>query len=283
MKDLIWTTEKIKVSELMKLDINPRKISENKKKKLADSLEKFNLVEIPAINKDHTIIGGNQRVTALILTGRCEVLLIFALMHLIGHSNFFIHLNPIKMKNFIFLFLGVLTFSVGAIASPPSFSPPDIASIYSPDDCIVQVAQSQIGVREATGNNDGQYVENYLAATGLSKGYAWCAAFVVWTHQHCDRFITASAWSPDLFPAGRTIYHIGNFRLAALQPGDVFGIYFKNKQRIAHVGLVYKWLPGKHFNTIEGNTNGAGSREGDGVYVKMRLKSQIYKTSRWTC
>ena len=54
------------------MDINPRKISETKKQKLVESLERFNLVEIPAVNTDMQIIGGNQRVTALMLVGRGE-------------------------------------------------------------------------------------------------------------------------------------------------------------------------------------------------------------------
>jgi len=69
-KKLHWITKKVKVSDLLQLDINPRKISEQKKQKLIESLEKFDLVEIPAINTDMQIIGGNQRVTALMLVGR---------------------------------------------------------------------------------------------------------------------------------------------------------------------------------------------------------------------
>lgn len=69
---LKWETKKVKVKDLVQLDINPRKISEDKKQKLVESLEKFNLVEIPAVNTDLQIIGGNQRVTALLLVGRGE-------------------------------------------------------------------------------------------------------------------------------------------------------------------------------------------------------------------
>ena len=44
--------------------------------------------------------------------------------------------------------------------------------------CIAETYTSQIGVREATGRNDGKQVELYLKSVGLGKGYAWCAAFV---------------------------------------------------------------------------------------------------------
>ena len=46
--------------------------SEKEKQQLIKSIEKFNLAEIPAINKDNTIISGHQRIKALQLIGRGE-------------------------------------------------------------------------------------------------------------------------------------------------------------------------------------------------------------------
>lgn len=74
-KQLEWTTEKRKVNEVLPLEFNPRKITEAKRKKLIQSLEKFNLAEIPAINKDNTVISGNQRLKALQLMGRGDELI----------------------------------------------------------------------------------------------------------------------------------------------------------------------------------------------------------------
>lgn len=69
-KKLEWLTEQRKVNDLLPLDINPRKISEHKKQTLIKSIDKFNLAEIPAINKDNTIIAGHQRISALQIIGR---------------------------------------------------------------------------------------------------------------------------------------------------------------------------------------------------------------------
>jgi len=69
---LKWETRKVKVKDLVQLDINPRKISDAMKQKLAESLSKFNLVEIPAVNTDMKIIGGNQRVMTLLMADRGE-------------------------------------------------------------------------------------------------------------------------------------------------------------------------------------------------------------------
>lgn len=61
---------------------------------------------------------------------------------------------------------------------------------------------------------------------------------------------------------------------------DVFGLYFPEKGRIAHVGFIETW-GAKTVTTVEGNTNEAGSREGDGVYRKIRLTRQIYAVARY--
>lgn len=67
---LEWYTEKRKVSDLIPYEYNPRKRTPERIQKLKESLEKFNLVEIPAINLDNMIIAGHQRVFVLYEIGR---------------------------------------------------------------------------------------------------------------------------------------------------------------------------------------------------------------------
>lgn len=143
---------------------------------------------------------------------------------------------------------------------------------------VKAVYTSQIGVREATGSNDGKVVESYLKVTGLGAGYAWCAAFVAWTFEQAGIKASKSAYSPSWFPMRNTIWKQGKGQQP--QAGDVFGIWFSNRNRIAHVGFVDSW-GAKEVITVEGNTNEAGSREGDGVYKKRRLIRQIYAVSNW--
>ena len=47
-------------------------------------------------------------------------------------------------------------------------------------EAVKEVYLSQIGVKEATGANDGKAVEKYLSFSGLRKGNPWCASFVAW-------------------------------------------------------------------------------------------------------
>lgn len=149
-------------------------------------------------------------------------------------------------------------------------------------DRVVEIYMGEIGVRELTGRNDGERVEEYLHSVGHKKGAAWCAAFVSWVFQQAKIKAVRSAWSPAWFPASNTIYTRGSSGNRTPEKADVFGIWFNNLNRIAHVGFVDDWQKNTQFVlTVEGNTNDAGSRDGDGVYKKRRLKSQIYKVSRW--
>lgn len=147
---------------------------------------------------------------------------------------------------------------------------------------VVDIYTAEIGVRELTGNNDGVRVVEYLKSANLAKGNPWCAAFVTWTFKQANIKAVVSGWSPSWFPVANTIYTRGKVNNRSPDRADVFGIWFQNKNRIAHVGFIDEWVEGASYAiTVEGNTNEAGSREGDGVYRKRRLKSQIYKVSRW--
>jgi len=67
---LIWTTVQKQVDALIPQEVNPRKISDKQMSDLKKSIIKFNLVEIPAIDFDDTILAGHQRIVALKLLGR---------------------------------------------------------------------------------------------------------------------------------------------------------------------------------------------------------------------
>lgn len=67
---MLWSTAKRVVDDLIPYEKNPRKLSDKQLKDLKMSLEKFNLVEIPAIDIDNKIIAGHQRLKVLQLLGR---------------------------------------------------------------------------------------------------------------------------------------------------------------------------------------------------------------------
>ena len=156
----------------------------------------------------------------------------------------------------------------------------------SPDRAnVLRVASGEVGVREATGNNDGARVEAYLKAAGATVGDPYCAAFVAWCGKQAlgkNSPYPLSAWSPDQVAGG-------NGKIKQARPADTFGIYFPDKGRIAHTGFVER-VEGNFLVTIEANTTNAAAigsaadREagaGGGVYRKRRPVATIRTVKSW--
>ncbi|MFA5208385.1 MAG: DNA methyltransferase [Candidatus Paceibacterota bacterium] len=70
MKKLQWRTVQKRVDDLIPQDTNPRIISNKQMEDLKKSIEKMNIVEIPACDLNFRILAGHQRVKALQLLGR---------------------------------------------------------------------------------------------------------------------------------------------------------------------------------------------------------------------
>ncbi|TJZ63571.1 CHAP domain-containing protein [Sphingobacterium olei] len=141
---------------------------------------------------------------------------------------------------------------------------------------IHDIATAELGVREATGHNDGERVEAYLRYTHLGKGYEWCAAFVSWCYGQAGLRQPRNPWSPALFPKARTYWKQGKFidrQIHGFAVADIFGIYSATAKRINHVGLV-KQQQGDYIVSIEGNSHNR-------VESRRRHLRTIYALSNW--
>ena len=145
---------------------------------------------------------------------------------------------------------------------------------------LQDVYLSQLHVREATGNNDGTDVEKYLASTGLPKGNPWCAAFVHWCFEQVHIPNKVTAWSPSAENKDNIIFKMRQFKEEP-QTGDVVTFYYSSLGRIGHTGFYNRRISDVAYESVEGNTNGAGSRDGNGVYRKIRPFNSTYSISRW--
>jgi hypothetical protein len=75
MEELSWHTETRTVSELVPNIKNPRTISKKQLEALKRSFEKYNLVEIPAIDINGDILAGHQRIKIMKILGRGDELI----------------------------------------------------------------------------------------------------------------------------------------------------------------------------------------------------------------
>lgn len=168
---------------------------------------------------------------------------------------------------------------------------------------LIRVASAEADkkVREV-GKNAGPDVERYQKAVGLSKGSPWCAAFVSWCFMASKGLTTRPNWcsgsAVSLFQVAcrsKTAIRItpadADFQ-SRVRPGMVWSRAQDATAAIAarkgvwcqgHTGIVVQ-THALGFDTVEGNTNAAGSREGDGVYQKTHKWADadiIGKTVGW--
>jgi peptidoglycan hydrolase-like protein with peptidoglycan-binding domain len=145
---------------------------------------------------------------------------------------------------------------------------------------LVDVATQQLvkDIRE-TSKNQGPEIAKFWTATSYPTGYAnrepYCAAFVCWLVREAVAGRTVafslpkSALAYDLEPWARANAAKGVSVVKTPKAGDLFTL-----ATASHCGLVVG-VSGSTVITIEGNTDGTGGREGDGVYKRSRPISTI--------
>lgn len=153
----------------------------------------------------------------------------------------------------------------------------DFAEVFA------STAESQEGKRE-TGNNGGAAVRKYQASTWYAPGpWPWCAAFVCWCFQKAQqsspmviqRPTTPGAWDFENWARKAGAELIKPASKTKVRRGDIVIFTF------SHIGIAVGNESRGYVETVEGNTNRAGSREGDGVYRKKRPKKKIRSIIRF--
>lgn len=134
------------------------------------------------------------------------------------------------------------------------------------------IAATQVGVREH-GRNRGPEVDSYSRDIGHdpTKADPWCAIFV-------SAMVKRAADALGVpVPLHLTA---GVFTLDEQTPASMHrktpvagSIFIKNAHE--HTGFVVGVREDGTLDTVEGNTNGGGSSEGDGVYQRTRHQSEI--------
>lgn len=137
-------------------------------------------------------------------------------------------------------------------------------------DKVLEIARTQIGKMEVPkGSNWGPDVQKYLASAGVTVPAPWCMAFVFWCHNEAANALNAR--NPLYRTAGvMTQWDHAHPENRTFQPkaGDIFIMEFAHG--LGHTGIVES-VVGDHINTIEGNTNDDGSREGYEVARRCRF------------
>lgn len=164
------------------------------------------------------------------------------------------------------------------------FIPRDLPPATTADNMIARlllVAGSQIGYREghdSSGwNNDNAYGKWYG-----TNGVSWCAQFVSWA-AHVAGIPATVIPRHQYTPTGWNWFVANNRDVQSPRAGDILYVYGYvpgQGNRVHHVGIVAKVLPGGQIQTIEGNTNTTGSSQGNGVYRLTRIVTSKLRFAR---
>lgn len=129
---------------------------------------------------------------------------------------------------------------------------------------MLVAARASIGTHE-TSPNSGPDIDRWLANVGHRPGDPWCAAWVHEMHKMAAAICLVENPYPKTAGALRTWDMADpSWRETLPAPGDVFVVEHDNGR--GHVGIVELVTPDSQtIVSIEGNTNAAGSREGDQV------------------
>lgn len=133
----------------------------------------------------------------------------------------------------------------------------------------IETATKQLGVKEKPiGSNSGPEVEIYLKSVGLGKGYSWCMAFIYWVVNEAAK--KCNVPNPLKKTAGVLAGYNGvpHLHISKPVPGCIFIMDYGGG--LGHTGIVTKVLNNGTIETIEGNTNSDGSREGYEVCKRIR-------------
>ncbi|MGW1268196.1 CHAP domain-containing protein [Streptomyces sp. NPDC002491] len=138
---------------------------------------------------------------------------------------------------------------------------------------VIKVAKAEVGTQETRSGghwvNDSKYNRWFGRIPGYDRdgyGYPWCAAFVAW----CADKAGAASFYPKT--AGCEVAVAWFKRAERFSEYPAIGAQvFYGPGGGTHTGLVYDY-DGDYIYTVEGNTNLDGSAEGDGVYLRKRLR-----------
>lgn len=136
-------------------------------------------------------------------------------------------------------------------------------------DNALKIAISQIGQEEKPiGSNWGHPVQDYLQRVGINFPASWCMAFIYWCFDEASKQLGVDN---PMTKTGGVLNEYSHEQLNQVhtpQIGDIFIMDFGNG--FGHTGIVESIDGNGDLNTIEGNTNDTGSREGYEVARRKR-------------
>jgi len=147
-----------------------------------------------------------------------------------------------------------------------------VTAVRADVEAVIAKALTQLGVAESPANSNRTPYTRWYGLTG-----PWCAMFVSWSFWHAGyplppiRSKKGFAYCPDIVNWAKAN---GQWKTSHPSRGDIV-LYDFGKGRASHTGIVLGTLTDGRIHTVEGNTNGAGSRDGGSVMAHYRSTGSV--------
>lgn len=151
-------------------------------------------------------------------------------------------------------------------------------------EAILAEAHRYLKVREVPyASNRAVQIDYWLTELGVPLALPWCAAFV-WNVGR--QALGSSAWRLPRTAGCQSLHDWGKSQnLLQTSPlvGDIFLLWEAGLKpaRFGHTGFVTA-IDAEGVHTIEGNTNPGGSRDGVGVFERVRKFGSLDRFLRWS-
>ena len=151
---------------------------------------------------------------------------------------------------------------------------------------IITVAKSYVGIKEKTGNKGfwNAAFEKLMIVVGWYVGAAWCAFFTknAYLQAYSDNkafvAVIKNCFTGGAVDTFNRVKANGTFATGTIPKNGAIVVFRMGDTSRGHHGIIVNSAYATNtMQTVEGNTNSAGSREGDTVAIKLRTITRDFK------
>ena len=139
---------------------------------------------------------------------------------------------------------------------------------------VVELATTQIGVKEKPANSNKTPYGKWFGADGL----AWCGMFVSWCYNQVGAPLPNIGFKKGYAGCQTAVAYFRKKNLVTTNPapGNIVFFDWNGDGRFDHTGIFVKWLDiGKTFESIEGNTSLTNQSNGGEVMLRTRKNINV--------
>ncbi len=158
-----------------------------------------------------------------------------------------------------------------AVATPRVFSAVEV--YFAALRCLLPVRE------QPPNSNHGQMVEAFLRACGNAPGDPWCMAVLSFVGRACFGGEWPLRLTAGTYACADEAKSLGiRFLISEAEPGDIVLLWSEKDKRFHHAFVLEQRQASGRWDTFEGNTSEAGSREGTAFMHRTGDRGRVLRS-----